>query len=591
MIRSLGSTFLFGGGLVLATSGSAHAACTITMPLPTGTVPTMAVGQTFTFVATDDCTTLSWVGQDGVVTKMPRRGVAVGATRHRYTVTLTSSEWELLLDPMYDTLSWRVTGRDAAGTVARVRAMNEIDVDRDGWTRTAGDTGECDASAEQNPGENEVCDNAIDDDCDGVVDECTFDEPVAVISTDEHDAMLGRVDCLSAGDVDGDGIDDLQIATWVNTSAGGNVYIVPGPASGAIDVADVVTISAPVGHVGYGVTAADVDADGIGDVLSGSYWAARYAYLFLGPVTADRVLADADAVLAGPESSTIDVDVLPDFDGDGAPDVAIGAEYVDDFSGAVYVQSGPVSGELSLQTSATYTFVGEDADVRLGTVDRSIGDATGDGIGDLAIGAPYAGVVHLVEGGATPGTYEAATVAWATMTQTEAVGQFGSSLAAGDYDGDGATDVVVGDVDARSSLGDNSGVVYAFFGPFSGAMSASAADVSWEATVDFIDLGAAAALSDVDADGALDVLMGAPSASGGAGAVYLQRGAATGTVDVATLPFFPGVESPDSFGWSIAPIADWTGDGGSEVAIGAPRVGDDATAYQGAVFVYESDRL
>jgi hypothetical protein len=99
-------------------------------------------------------------------------------------------------------------------------------------------------------------------------------------------------------------------------------------------------------------------------------------------------------------------------------------------------------------------------------------------------------------------------------------------------------------------------------------------------------LGVGIAATDVDGDEQVDIVMGAPWSDRRRGAVYVQRGLTSGSVDVRTLPSLAGFEATGLFGWTIAPVADWTGDGVSELAISAPtaRGGGD-------VFVFGSEDL
>jgi hypothetical protein len=73
--------------------------------------------------------------------------------------------------------------------------------------------------------------------------------------------------------------------------------------------------------------------------------------------------------------------------------------------------------------------------------------------------------------------------------------------------------------------------------------------------------------------------------------VYVQLGYATGVVDAATLFQFqaPHVVDTAYLGVSITPIPDWTGDGGSELALGARGVDGASTEDAGAVYVFYSE--
>jgi hypothetical protein len=191
-----------------------------------------------------------------------------------------------------------------------------------------------------------------------------------------------------------------------------------------------------------------------------------------------------------------------------------------------------------------------------------------------------------VEGGTPAGAYDVASTAWAALTGLSS--EFGQGLASGDYDGDGARDIIVGDRYAEiADLSYPPGQAYAFLGPLSGTTSAADADATWTGVDNFDYVGEDVATADVDGDGSLDVLIGAPGAESSYGAVYLQLGFASGSVSVSTLPTFaPGTAlgNPGEAGAFVNAIPDWEGDGGAEVAISSGR-GDGIVVYEsGALF-------
>jgi hypothetical protein len=100
-------------------------------------------------------------------------------------------------------------------------------------------------------------------------------------------------------------------------------------------------------------------------------------------------------------------------------------------------------------------------------------------------------------------------------------------------------------------------------------------------------LGAAVAADDFDGDGAPDVAMGSLSTS----TVFVQLGYATGVVDVGTLVQIEKANFGDVFalGASITPIPDWTGDGGSELALSAPGTDGASTEDAGKVYLFFSE--
>ena len=155
--------------LSIVRSASAEAACEITDVAPTGVLPAVP-SQPLSFVATNDCAMLSFRAMGGSIAYTPRPGMAVGADRRRFNASLTVAQWNEIARSSAVTFSWTVSGR-FAGMTTRVQTTNQLDFDADGWTRSDGDLA-CDLDGASNPGVAEVCDNGVDDDCDGTVDAC-----------------------------------------------------------------------------------------------------------------------------------------------------------------------------------------------------------------------------------------------------------------------------------------------------------------------------------------------------------------------------------------------------------------------------------
>ena len=219
-----------------------------------------------------------------------------------------------------------------------------------------------------------------------------------------------------AGDVDGDGIDDLLAGAYGNDDAGsssGTSYVVLGPVTGArsADDADVLlwgeSSSDDSGYAVAGVD--DHDGDGYDDVLIGAYDAGSggRAYLVLGPPS-DLDLDDADAILYGDSNTdyAMSVENVGDIDGDGWTDVGVGAQDADDGasnSGTVFVYTQRLEGAVTTGEAAART--GAAASDYL-FLHSALGDVDGDGYDDLLLGAYAAdpggtssGAAYVVLGG------------------------------------------------------------------------------------------------------------------------------------------------------------------------------------------------
>jgi hypothetical protein len=209
-----------------------------------------------------------------------------------------------------------------------------------------------------------------------------------------------------AGDLNGDGFDDMIIAAWGNDSGGsaaGAVYLVNGPVYGdhlLSDADQILVGEEPGDHAGSAVVnAGDMNDDGYGDLFVGSPdnstegSGSGSAYLLHGPVTVDISMAGADAKIVG--SRVGDhvgnaVARVGDVNGDGFQDLAVGA-YLEDSgginAGAVYLMMGPVAGTI-LVTNSDGGFIGQAESDRAGWSVAGPGDVNGDGIDDVLVGAP-----------------------------------------------------------------------------------------------------------------------------------------------------------------------------------------------------------
>lgn len=282
----------------------------------------------------------------------------------------------------------------------------------------------------------------------------------------------------SAGDVDGDGLDDILIgasghdAGGINAGAG---YIVLASSLGSersIDLsgADYKLVGeAPDNWAGYSVSeAGDVDGDGLGDILLGAdvdYGGreSHAAYLVLGrSLGGERLidLSNADYILTGESSYDYasQVSTAGDVDGDGLSDILIGAAGVDfggPGAGAAYlVLGGSLGAQRTMSLAAAdYVFIGESPGDQAGGAVADAGDVDGDGLSDFVIGAhhfrseyPLQGAAYLVLGGSLGilSEIQLSEVDY-RLVGGSAHDYAGASVSgAGDVDGDGLSDVIVG---------------------------------------------------------------------------------------------------------------------------------------------------
>jgi hypothetical protein len=381
--------------------------------------------------------------------------------------------------------------------------------------------------------------------------------PLGVTTTDYFGGSVA-----SAGDVDGDGFADVIVGASGSGTVSGSAYIFLGSATGLASK-PAVTLTAPDNASGefFGETVAsagDVNGDGYTDILVGT--AGVEAYLYLGSETGlGPPIAIAGAWVYAASAG--------DVNGDGFGDVALGSigpDTLPDGGGTDGYVSIFLGGAAGLATTPSTTLAPSPtnavADFFGGTV-ATAGDVNGDGYGDLVVGAfdyntNSGGTVSVYLGGAA-GLASTPAVTWRDPDEDASVGNgFGGSAAsAGDVNGDGYADVVVGAEGSSTILGVTSiapAAVYVYFGGPSGLAtmpSLTLGDPMHDPTEAF-GLHVSSA-GDVNGDGYADLAVGAnDSTATNFGNVYVFLGGSSGLgVTPATLENAAGYDG--DFGFSV----------------------------------------
>lgn len=449
-------------------------------------------------------------------------------------------------------------------------------------------------------------------------------EAHAVITGAPRDG-LGNV-VRSSGDFDGDGKTDLLMGAYLAS----RVCVVPGPVPESRDsidfIGDCVLGESEDDFTGYNlVSAGDVDRDGEGDLLVGAIGnadagaGAGKAYLLTGPVPVGTPKI-ADILVAawtgeGP-SDFLGVGLAQggDLNDDGAPDLVLGASGYDGGDGSAggraYVVTGPFETGTRSVADAFATFTGPapssgrpppphesfGAGDLVGEAIAAFADLDGDGLQDLALGAsgaesagPGTGVVAVFDGPVTNTAYDVAD-ADLTLLGEAAASYTGSPVRiGGDIDGDGKQDLLV----SASELGP--GLVYIVTGSGDGTVALSTIDIRLEGTTTGDLFGASlGSPTDINEDGSVDILVGAPKADVAGvdlGAVTIFAGPVeAGTHAAADAATLLGEMNGDHFGWSISGSGDLTGDGRFDLVVGA-RDSDAGGSNAGSVYVFDGLKL
>ena len=396
-----------------------------------------------------------------------------------------------------------------------------------------------------------------------------------------------------AGDVNGDGFADFVYGepAWV-AGAPGIAYIGLGQSTVPFPTETIVTGPGGVDGLGFSVcTAGDVNGDGFGDVLIGApYHNSNQGRvrLYYGQPKADSTRFE---VTLGASSSTAAAGsalAMGDVDSDGYADLLVGQpNYMNPAAqeGIVHYYRGRAS---AISTSPTWSQEGVVAGAHFGHSIAYLGDVDGDGYGDILVGVPDATDGQSAEGKVVLylGTSTGPSSTGQEFQSNVAGARLGASVAAaGDVNGDGLADAVVGAPGTWLSLAD-AGSAHVFLGRRSppGLVQVSPAISPALAGAEFGRAVAGAA--DLNVDGYSDVVVGAPGLTSGQareGAIYVYRGSPAGletTPDVVVQGNTPGAE----FGWAVSSAGDVNEDHFADILVGAP--GWESLTKGGFAFVY-----
>jgi hypothetical protein len=243
---------------------------------------------------------------------------------------------------------------------------------------------------------------------------------------------------VPVGDVNGDGYADVVAIGLDNLALpyfGGPLGLVPSQQPISLPARDLAGVG-------------DVNGDGYADMAVGFS-------VYLGDPLGAFVQRPVALAPPGGAGTSLSIASAGDVNGDGYADIIIGDEAVGTAVGKAYLYLGGTAAALAARQAIV--FISPDTADRFGNPAKGVGDVNGDGYGDIAVGAAFAGggtgraYVYLGAAG-TPVPTQQPTVLDAPDPNPD--GNFGAAMAGmGDINGDGFGDIIVGAIGVLSCTG------------------------------------------------------------------------------------------------------------------------------------------
>jgi hypothetical protein len=426
-----------------------------------------------------------------------------------------------------------------------------------------------------------------------------------IIEADQANAGYG-ISVALAGDVNSDGFSDVLVGAHLydkDQANEGAAFLYYGSGMGLqMNTMEILDGNQSGAMMGYAVAGAgDVNADGASDILVGSrlysngqtYEGAVFVYK--GNVDSNPVTGTAPQII---ESGQIDarmghaVSTAGDVNGDGYSDIAIGVFLYDNQQsneGAVYIHHGSQNG---VEAGPKVILESNQIEAQMGWSVASAGDVNGDGYGDIIVGSRFYDNGQANEGAAFVyhGSSDGILSTFASMLESnQGEAWMGGAVAsAGDVNGDGYSDIIIG-VYTYDHGENDEGTVFVYHGKPDVIGTYAKTMTSGTPSNAFIGSSVSPA-GDVNGDGLDDVIIGAPSYDTGqinGGAAFISYGSVGFAPTINTLQIN---QDGAKFGCSVSKAGDVNGDGYDDVIVGASGVVINANQI-GAAYIFHGSSL